>query len=696
MSSTSSSNSSFISPKKRKRPWNTKNNTNPQHLSPQIPKRQKINPPSIDQMSITKYNPPPLTSISKIPKKIIKQTHVSITFANINNTLDVITLEKYNVCAMNANVVLANKGKLMIKTSEPLQTDLEFQFSTNATTKIKDIGIRIINTTDLESIHSRNTFRMGTCLFYCQDEKRFIWAFPLRNTRRVACQHFCCACDPPRIVTRSVGITSKKCNKRHSLNTPCIYAVCNGKPPKCSIPKSYFNKYQYYEHGINNNFIILCKPMPAMEYANNNDGKKRRTIKNDNYLLPFQQNININYFGLKEIQKQKQKRIQWIKNRNMKKKLKQKKLQNKKKVEPKIEELEKITENKIIKNEINTNKIISSNILFDEIPECQQLLFDGKFDHVIDIITNLLSISTPTLSSITNKNNDELMLRLLLSNAYFYSKTHCVTDAMHEIDIILSCIKIEMNVNLKIILFETRKLQGIINGQLRNYKCSCNDLLFIIMNNPYGSGDEDTGVSSYNNNQWMNELYIKYGKECNSDLQNVMKSSPDSSSASLTISTNVPLVNKKDLPSIYYVKSKVPPMINFNLKGDVSNDNMLESVVNDYDGNMLQSNSSFGEQYFFGDNNSEHFIGQLSVAQSVVVGDGQFIEEEIIHSNRIDDAKVDDVKVEQSKVEDDGNINMGNLRNEPLPLIEQQSSIPMLMEEVRSDHQQLIRDTSCL
>ena len=79
-----------------------------------------------------------------------------------------------------------------------------------------------------------------------QDEERLFWSFPLRNTRRVSCQHYCAVVD--KIVTRSVGIHSNKCNGQHSTDSPCIYAVCNGKPPKGIIPAHLVAGYQYFQH----------------------------------------------------------------------------------------------------------------------------------------------------------------------------------------------------------------------------------------------------------------------------------------------------------------------------------------------------------------------------------------------------------------------------------------------------------------
>ena len=95
-------------------------------------------------------------------------------------------------------------------------------------------------------------------LVLVQDEERLFWSFPLRNTRRVSCQHYCTAVE--KIVTRSVGIHSNKCNGKHSASTPCVYAVCNGKPPKGIIPGHLFTGYQWIQHGAKVDLLQLQNP----------------------------------------------------------------------------------------------------------------------------------------------------------------------------------------------------------------------------------------------------------------------------------------------------------------------------------------------------------------------------------------------------------------------------------------------------
>lgn len=85
-------------------------------------------------------------------------SHVTITFANINGTIDAIILPKANVLAMTSDVLLENKGKLSIKTSDPIQNDITPQIP---------IDIKVLTTPNIKTIHPRNSFRMGTSLFYC-------------------------------------------------------------------------------------------------------------------------------------------------------------------------------------------------------------------------------------------------------------------------------------------------------------------------------------------------------------------------------------------------------------------------------------------------------------------------------------------------------------------------------------------------
>ena len=85
-------------------------------------------------------------------------SHVTVTFANINGTIDAIILPKQNVLAMTSDVLLENKGKLSIKTSDPIQNDITPQIP---------IDIKILTTPNIKTIHPRNSFRMGTSLFYC-------------------------------------------------------------------------------------------------------------------------------------------------------------------------------------------------------------------------------------------------------------------------------------------------------------------------------------------------------------------------------------------------------------------------------------------------------------------------------------------------------------------------------------------------
>lgn len=78
--------------------------------------------------------------------------------------------------------------------------------------------------------HSKNMYKVGKCCFYCHDSKTTFWAYPLKSTKRVTCQHWCeCA---QKVITRTVGIRSKKCDAGHS--GPCVTAVANARPP---IPK---------------------------------------------------------------------------------------------------------------------------------------------------------------------------------------------------------------------------------------------------------------------------------------------------------------------------------------------------------------------------------------------------------------------------------------------------------------------------
>eukprot|EP01084_Bolivina_argentea_P009728 18149_1 len=105
--------------------------------------------------------------LSMNPKKRQKimcepiMSHITITFANINDTIDAIILPKQNVLAMNNDILLANKDKLSIKTSDPIQHDIIPEIPIDIKILSKPNGIK--------TIHPRNSFRMGTSLFYCSD-----------------------------------------------------------------------------------------------------------------------------------------------------------------------------------------------------------------------------------------------------------------------------------------------------------------------------------------------------------------------------------------------------------------------------------------------------------------------------------------------------------------------------------------------
>ena len=93
-----------------------------------------------------------------IPTPSAPNSHVTITFANINGTIDAIILPKQNVIAISDDVLLENKGKLSIKTSDPIQNEITPQIP---------IDIKILKIPNVKTIHPRNSFRMGTSLFYC-------------------------------------------------------------------------------------------------------------------------------------------------------------------------------------------------------------------------------------------------------------------------------------------------------------------------------------------------------------------------------------------------------------------------------------------------------------------------------------------------------------------------------------------------
>ena len=93
-----------------------------------------------------------------VPTPSAPNSHVTITFANINGTIDAIILPKQNVIAISDDVLLENKGKLSIKTSDPIQNEITPQIP---------IDIKILKIPNVNTIHPRNSFRMGTSLFYC-------------------------------------------------------------------------------------------------------------------------------------------------------------------------------------------------------------------------------------------------------------------------------------------------------------------------------------------------------------------------------------------------------------------------------------------------------------------------------------------------------------------------------------------------
>ena len=86
---------------------------------------------------------------------------------NINGTIDAIILPKEHVLAMSSDVLLENKDKLSLKASDPIQADIVSQIP---------LDIYVLNTPKIQSIHSRNSFRMGTSPWWTRSCPA-LWAF---------------------------------------------------------------------------------------------------------------------------------------------------------------------------------------------------------------------------------------------------------------------------------------------------------------------------------------------------------------------------------------------------------------------------------------------------------------------------------------------------------------------------------------
>eukprot|EP01084_Bolivina_argentea_P240396 403884_1 len=500
--------------------------------------------------SNTKHVPsPPPTKRQKVNKRSSKKpvvsaptqpnSHVTITFANINGTIDAVILPKQNVLAMTSDVLLENKGKLSIKTSDPIQNDITPQIP---------IDIKILSTPNIKTIHPRNSFRMGTSLFYCSDEERLFWSFPLRNTRRVSCQHYCTAVS--KIVTRSVGIHSNKCNGKHSASTPCIYAVCNGKPPKGIIPAKLFANYQYFQHSAKTELLVQRDPndekFKKVENTNNsstmysnikliqdigpmggppplapmessskiknefestsrdiktetNTDTKRRRQQNVNHgePVPFQQNVQID---LKALSKRKQK---------LKMNSSCMTTSSSSITEPECHDYSDLllhsTSSCVRDAQSQSEAQLQSEMTrncdkISDIKRYIQLLMDGEFDEMITILKPLIPPPKDTQGSSSSKkrkakamDQDELNgYRLLMATALYYrdkvgNGVNDSSSALHFCNLVLSNAD-EGDVRY----YEARKIRGLIHKKLRNYKAACHDLEFIAFNNPYQKTWSDT------------------------------------------------------------------------------------------------------------------------------------------------------------------------------------------------------------
>merc|ERR1712228_21900 len=487
-------------------------------------------------------NPPKKRQKRSSKKSLLSTTestpnsHVTITFANINGTIDATILPKQNVVAISSDVLLENKGKLSIKTSDPIQNDITPQIP---------IDIKILKIPNVKTIHPRNSFRMGTSLFYCMDEERLFWSFPLRNTRRVSCQHFCCAVS--KIVTRSVGIHSNKCNGNHSSSTPCIYGVCNGKPPKGIIPGKLYSNYQYFQHSAKTDLLVSKKPndekfkkVPntsdrSTMYSNiqivanmNNGGppplvpmndsiknesvtkamikkeketnntKRRRpqTNANNSESHPFVQNVQID---LKALSKKKEK---------LKSTLSSMTCSTSNGTDDASHDYSSLllhSTSSVVRdaqNENNQNPKKSKSAK-EKIKHKQyiDLLLKGRFDEVIAMLN-------PYIVDHNDEKNELNEYRLLMATALYYRNkvenghNDCL-NALHFCNLIVSQCN-EHNVEY----YESRKIRGLIHKKLRNYKAACHDFEYICYQNPY-------------HRTWRDKLYALEGKSNN--LENKMQ-----------------------------------------------------------------------------------------------------------------------------------------------------------------------------
>ena len=86
------------------------------------------------------------------------------------------------------------------------------------------------------SSHRKNAYKPGKCCFFCHDEGRAFWAYPLKNVKRVTAQHWCATEE--KIVTRTIGIQSTRCNRAHRRGVPCVTVVGNARPPPSAVPMS--------------------------------------------------------------------------------------------------------------------------------------------------------------------------------------------------------------------------------------------------------------------------------------------------------------------------------------------------------------------------------------------------------------------------------------------------------------------------